>query len=126
MKCSAKGVKLSSGSVPIKDGSSITVFIRKMLVSSVQITSDLLMPAINSMLYTSAGLRCCHLLGGCREDGASLFSEVHSNRTRGNRHESELGKFHLNYKGKELFYHEVVKHWNRDPEKLWDLHPWRY
>lgn len=55
-RCNAKGVMLSSGSAPITDGSSITLFIRKMLVSSVQITSGLLTSTINSMLYTPEGL----------------------------------------------------------------------
>lgn len=52
MRSSAKGVQLSSSSAPLMGGSSITLFIRKMPVSSVQITSDLLMSATNSMLHT--------------------------------------------------------------------------
>lgn len=48
MKCSAEGMRLCSGSAPMMDGSSPTAFIRKMPVSSVQVTGDLLASVINN------------------------------------------------------------------------------
>lgn len=38
---------------------------------------------------------CNYVMGKSREDRVRLFSEVHSNRTRGNRDVLEHGKFQL-------------------------------
>jgi len=43
-----------------------------------------------------------YLKGGCQEDGAKLFSVVPSNRTRGNGHKVNHGKFHL--KKRRIFF----------------------
>lgn len=60
---------------------------------------------------------CVHnyLIGGYREDGVSLFLEVHSNRKTGNGHKLEHGKFQL---GKKIFTMKVVKYWNRLPKEV--------
>lgn len=46
---------------------------------------------------------------------------MEGHRTRNNGHKQ--GHRAL---GETVFTIRVVRHWNRDPERLWDVHPWRY
>lgn len=57
-----------------------------------------------------------YLMGGSKEDGARLFSEVPGDRTRSNRHKLIYSKFNLNIR-KDFFIVRVVRHWNMLPRE---------